>query len=156
MAPTIGRDFAPEEEHFGGPDAAIISDQLWRRRFGGDPSVLGKKLHYDKWSFTIIGVMPGSFEFPVRDVDFWSPSAPDAPFAQSRDSTWFTVIGRLKPGVTLEEARANMAAVQAQLGKAFPKPDADLTVSVEPLKETMVGESRRSFWMLFGSVSLLL
>jgi len=157
IAPLLGRDFRPEEEHFGGPDAALISYRYWQRRFGGDTNVLGKKLRFgSKWSYTIVGVMPASFAFPVRDVDFWSPSAPDAPFAQSRDSTWFTVIGRLKRGITLEKARANMAAVQAQLGKQFPKPDGDLSVSVEPLKETMVGDVRGSFWLLFGSVSLLL
>jgi hypothetical protein len=101
IAPALGRDFTPEEERFGGPGAALISDRFWRRRFHGDPNTPGKKLLIGKWSYTIVGVMPASFLFPVRDVDFWSPSAPDAPFAQSRESTWFTVIGRVKPGVTL-------------------------------------------------------
>jgi putative ABC transport system permease protein len=157
VAPELGRDFTPEEEHYGGPFSTIISDRLWRRKFGGHDNVIGKKLRFEgKWSYTIVGVMPASFEFPVRDVDLWCVSAPDAPVAQDRNSTWFTVIGRLKRGVTLEQARANMAAVQAQLGKQFPKPDADLAASVEPLKETMVGDVRGSFWMLFGSVSLLL
>ncbi len=156
VAPELGRDFTPQEEHWGGPSVALISDRYWRRRFGGDPNAVGKKLRYGQWSYTIIGVMPASFAFPVRDVDFWSFSAPDAPVAQGRDWTWFTVIGRLKRGVTLEQARANMAAVQAQLGKQFPKPEADIGVSIEPLKETMVGGMRGSFWMLFGSVSLLL
>jgi putative ABC transport system permease protein len=156
IAPALGRDFTPEEERFGGPGAALISDRFWRRRFNGDPNTPGKKLLIGKWSYTIVGVMPASFLFPVRDVDFWSPSAPDAPFAQSRDSTWFTVIGRLRPGVTLAEARANLATVQAQLGKQYPKPDADLAVEVEPLKETTIGGVRGSLWILFGSVSLLL
>jgi len=156
VAPALGRDFAPEEEHFGGPDAAIISDRFWRQRFHGDPNALGKKLRFGKWSYSIVGIMPASFDFPARDVDFWSVSAPDAPFAQSRDSTWFTVIGRLKRGVTLAQARANLATVQTQLGKQYPKPDADLAVDVQPLKETTVGGVRGSLWILFGSVSLLL
>jgi putative ABC transport system permease protein len=156
IAPALGRDFTPEEERFGGPGAALISDRFWRRRFNGDPNTPGKKLLIGKWSYTIVGVMPASFLFPVRDVDFWSPSAPDAPFAQSRDSTWFTVIGRVRPGVTLAEARANLATVQAQLGKQYPKPDADLAVEIEPLKETTIGGVRGSLWILFGSVSLLL
>jgi putative ABC transport system permease protein len=100
--------------------------------------------------------MPASFLFPDREVDLWSPVPPDAPVAQSRDNTWYTVVGRLKPGVTLEQARANLATVQAQLGKQFPKPDADFTVYIQPLKEIIVGGVRQSFWILFGSVSLLL
>jgi len=156
VAPVLGRDFSIEEEHFGGPAAALLSNAYWHRRFGGDPTVLGRKLRAGKWTYTIIGVMPASFAFPVRGVNFWTVSAADAPFAQSRDSTWFTVIGRLKPDLTVSEARADMQTVQAQLGKQFPKPDAQLTVDVAPLKETIVGGVRESFWILFGSVTLLL
>jgi putative ABC transport system permease protein len=101
-------------------------------------------------------VMPPSFGFPNRDVDVWAPSAPDAPFAQRRDSTWFTVIGRLKPAVTLAEASADLATVQKQLGAQFPKTDHDLIVQTTPLKETVVGGVRDSMWLLYGSVSLLL
>ena len=72
--------------------------------------------------------MPASFHFPNRDVDLWAPSPPDAPYAVRRDETWFTVIGRMKPGVTLRRALADLATVQSQLGKQFPKPDAELTV----------------------------
>lgn len=156
VAPALGRDFSPAEERWGGPSVALISDRFWRRRFDADPSVMGKKLRVGSWSYTIIGVMPPSFQFPVSDADFYTISTPDAPFAQSRESTWFTVVGRLKPGITLSQARANIETVQAQLGKQFPKPDADLTVQVQPLKETIVGGVRESFWILFGSVSLLL
>ncbi|SPE43197.1 conserved membrane hypothetical protein [Candidatus Sulfopaludibacter sp. SbA3] len=156
VAPELGRDFTPQEEHFGGPDAVLISDRLWRRRFGSSPSVLGKTLRFGRLSTPIIGVMPPSFRYPNRDVDLWSVSAPDAPYAQSRESTWFTVIGRLKPDVTVAQARANLATVQANLGRQFPKPDAKLQTTVEPLKEITVGGVRRSLVILFGSVSLLL
>ncbi len=156
VAPALGRDFAPEEERFGGPNAVVISDRLWRRRFHADPNAVGRTLRLEKLSFTIIGVMPASFLFPVRDVDVWWPSPVDAPYAQSRESTWFTVIGRLKPGVTAAQARADLAHVQAQLGRQFPKTDANLSVGIQALKETTVGGVRRSLWVLFGSVSLLL
>jgi len=156
VAPALGRDFNAEEEHFGGPSAALISDGFWRRRFNADPGVNGKQLHFGEYSYSIIGVMPASFFFPLRGVDFWSVSAPDAPFARSRESTWFNVIGRLKPGVSVAQAQANLATVQAQLGKAFPKTDAGIVVGVQPLKETTVGGVRGSLRLLFGSVSLLL
>ncbi|MGC2662405.1 MAG: ABC transporter permease [Bryobacteraceae bacterium] len=156
VSPVLGRDFAPNEEHFGGPNAALISDRLWRRKFNADTNVIGNKLHLEKNSYSIIGVMPASFLFPDHDVDVWLSSPPDAPYAQDRRSTWFTVIGRLKPGVTAAQGRANLAAVQAQLARQFPKTDSHLAVDMQALKEGTVGGVRRSLWVLFGSVSLLL
>jgi putative ABC transport system permease protein len=156
MGPALGREFNPAEEHFGGASSVLISDGFWRKRFNADPGVIGKQLHFGKFSYSIIGVMPASFFFPLRGVDLWSVSAPDGPYARNREVTWFNVIGRLKTGVSIAQAQANLATVQAQLGKAFPKSDADLVVRVEPLKETTVGGVRQSLWLLFGSVSLLL
>jgi putative ABC transport system permease protein len=159
VAPALGRDFTTGEERYGGPGAVLISNRFWHQRFGGDATALGKNLRIGQSSYAIVGIMPASFLFPETDVDLWSPIPTDSPYtwAQSRDDTWYTVIGRLKRGVTLEQARANLATVQTQLGKEYPKPDADLGVKIQPLKEIMVGSSvRRSFWMLFGSVSLLL
>ena len=156
VSPSLGRDFASNEEHWGGPSAVLISYKYWQRRFHGDPSVLGQKVHVGGYSSSIIGVMPASFRFPNDDVDMWAPSAPDAPFAQRRDSTWFTVVGRLRPGVTINQAAADLAAVQSRLGKEFGRPDSELSVDVTPLKDTIVGEVRESLWLLYGSVTLLL
>lgn len=156
VAPALGRDFAPEEERFGGPHALLISDRFWRGRFGGDPNILGKNLRINGYSGSIVGVMPASFGFPSREVDIWTSVPTDAPYAQDRGSTWYRTIGRLKPGVTMEQARANLATVQTQLGKQYPKTDADLTPGIAPLKETTIGGVRSSLWMLFGAVSLLL
>ena len=156
VSPALGRDFSPEEEHVGGRSAVLISDRFWRNRFEASPDVLGKKLRIDNRSLSIIGVMPASFLFPERDVDLWSAVPVDAPIAQNRRWTWYKVIGRLKPGVTLTQARTNLATVQAQLGRAYPETDKDLAVEIKPLKEMTVGESRGSLWMLFASVTLLL
>jgi putative ABC transport system permease protein len=156
VAPALGREFTPQEEHWGGPNAALISYAYWQRRFHGDPGAVGQKLHIGESSYSIVGVMPASFRFPKNEVDFWAPSAPDAPFAQRRDETWFTVIGRMKPGVAQEQAAADLATVQSQLGKQFPKPDAELAVQVVALKDVIVGSARSSLWLLYGSVSLLL
>ncbi len=156
VSPILGRDFTPQEEHFGGPNAALISYKLWRNRFHGDEQTIGKQLHFGNWSATIIGVLPADFAFPSRAIDMWSVSAPDAPYARARESTWYTAIGRMKPGVTVSQARADLANVQAQLGRQYPKTDKNLVATVRPLKLTIVGESRSSLWLLFGSVSLLL
>lgn len=156
IAPNLGRDFAPEEEKFGGPSAVIISDRLWRHRFQADPHAIGQKLHFGNWAQTVVGVMPASFRFPDRNVDVWSPVPTDAPYAQSRESTWYITVGRLKAGVSVEQARADLSVVQARLATQFPATDAKIAVHVEPLKEATVGESRRSLWLLFGGVTLLL
>ena len=156
VSPVLGRDFAPEEERFGGPRAVLISNRLWQRRFGGDPNVLRKSLRFDKYSLPIVGVAPAAFAFPDRSIDMWSPVPLDAPYAQSRENTWYTVIGRLKPAVDVEKARADISGVQAQLGEQFPKTDAKLAVKLLPLKDNTVDSSRRSLWVLFGSVTLLL
>ncbi|HEX4379504.1 MAG TPA: ABC transporter permease, partial [Candidatus Acidoferrum sp.] len=156
VAPELGRDFTYEEHLESGPSAVIISDRYWRNRFGADPQILSRKLRIGTESHSIVGVMPPSFHFPDRDVDLWSPISTDGKYSQLREATWFFVIGRMKPGVTVEQARANLATVQAQLGQQFPKSDGDLEVLLEPLKETTVGGVRQSLWILFGSVSLLL
>jgi predicted permease len=156
IAPALGRDFTPDEERFNGPGAVLISDRFWRRRFGGAPHVLGKTLRFGRLSLSVNGIMPPSFAFPDRDVDLWSPSPADAPYAQDRAETWFTVFGRLKPNATLEQARADLATLQSNLGRQFPKTDAKLNVLVEPLKEATVRGVRSSLWILFGSVTLLL
>ena len=156
VIPALGRDFTTDEEKFRGPSPVIISDRFWKRRFGGNPNVLGKTLRFGQYSSTIVGVMPASFQFPSADVEVWSTAPFDAPFAQDRASTWYTVIGRTKPAISVKQARADMVTVQSQLGAQFPKTDAKLAVRVEPLKESTVGGVRRSLWILFGSVTLLL
>ena len=157
ISPIAGRDFAPDEERFGGPNAALISDHLWRRLFHADTSVIGKQLHFGKYASTVVGVLPANFIYPDSKIDFWAPSPADAPFAQSRDSTWYFTFGRLKPRISVARAQANLAAVQAQLGRQFPKTDASLRIDLQPFKDSVVGSaSRGSLYILFGSVTLLL
>jgi putative ABC transport system permease protein len=156
IAPSTGRDFTPEEGRFGGPNAMLISDRYWRRRFGAMPDAVGKTLRIGTTSYTVIGVLPASFGLLESDIDLWSPVPMGAPYSNSRESTWYTTIGRLKPGVSIAQARADLATVQAQLGAQFPKTDGDITIDIEPLRDSAVGGLGRGLWVLFGSVSLLL
>lgn len=156
VAPELGRDFTAEEQHWGGSSAVLISDRFWRTHLHSEPDVVGKTLHLGPYSSTIVGVMPASFLFPDHDVDVWTPSAADAPFAQARNQTWFIAIGRMKRGVTVAQASADLAAVQSQLARQFPKTDADMTVKVLPLKQVVLDGVQNSLWLLYGSVSLLL
>lgn len=156
VAPAVGRDFSPQEEHFGGPPAILISDHYWRRRFNADPNIVGKTLRLGRSSVPIVGVLPAAFTVAERDIDLWSTSPYDVPFGQNRELTWFNAVGRLRPGVSLNQARADLARVQADLARQFPKPDAQIGVSLAALKESAVGGIRKSLWILFGSVTLLL
>jgi putative ABC transport system permease protein len=156
VAPVLGREFTPDEETLNGPAAVLISDRFWRRRFNADSNIVGKNLRLDGHLTPIVGVMPPSFLFPNREADLWCPIPAGLSYGPPRENNWFVVIGRLKPGVTVAQARANLGTVQAQLGREFPKTDAELSVGIEPLKETTIADSRRSLWLLFGSVTLLL
>jgi putative ABC transport system permease protein len=155
LVPASGREFTPEEETLNGPNAVLISDRFWRRRFNTDPGILGKNLRLDGRLYPIVGVMPPSFLFPDREADLWSPIPSGLTIGRARENNWFVVIGRLKSGATVAQARADLATIQAQLGRQFPETD-NLSVTVEALKENTVSASRRSLWLLFGSVSLLL
>jgi putative ABC transport system permease protein len=156
ILPAIGRDFSAEERRFGGPNAVLVSDRFWRSHLGADPNAAGKTIRLGSSSCVVVGVLPPSFLFPVRGVDIWEPGQTDAPYARGRDATWYTVIGRLKPGVTIARASADLATVQSQLGKQFPKTDGGLTVTLQPLKSVVLNGIECSLWLLYGSVSLLL
>ncbi len=155
LGPALGREFTPEEETLNGPNAVLISDRFWRRRFDADPGVIGKNLRLDGHLYPVVGVMPPSFLFPDRETDLWAPLPPGLSYGQARENNWFVVTGRLKPGVTVAQARADLATIQAQLARQFPDTD-NLSITVDALKETTIAGSRRSLWLLFGSVSLLL
>ena len=156
VAPALGRGFTADEHQTGGAAAVVISDRYWHRRFGADPNVAGKSLRIGSTFYPIVGVMPASFLFPDRDVDLWFPARMNAKLAQFRAATWYIGVGRLKPGVTPEQARANLAAVQAQLAEQYPETDRTIGVEVTPLKEVTVSGFRSSLWLLFGAVSVLL
>jgi putative ABC transport system permease protein len=123
IAPAVGCDFTEEEYRLGGPRAVLVSDGLWLRRFNRDRGAVGKTLRLGQSLVTIVGVLPRTFLFTIRDTDVWAPAPMDAPYAQGRNLTWFSGIGRLRDGVTVEQARANLASTQAALGREYPATD---------------------------------
>jgi putative ABC transport system permease protein len=156
VAPARGRAFSDDEHRFGGPAAALISERYWRGRLAADADVLRRTLRIGNAAIPIVGVMPATFHFPDRDVDVWSPAQVDAPYAQSRQVTWYSGIGRLLPGITPAQARENLRAVQAQLAGQYPDTDATVGADVEPLKQSTVAAVGPSLWLLFGAVTILL
>ncbi len=152
--PAVGRPFTPDEERLGGPLAAVISYGLWTRRYGQDPGVANRRLIVAGKGYTIVGVMPKTFASP--SIDLWIP-AQAAPFLmQLRDARFMSGIGRMKPGVSIEQARADLVRVQRGLGEQFPKTDAGWSVALQDLKDARVGRSSTALVLLLGAVSVLL
>jgi putative ABC transport system permease protein len=157
VSPILGRTFTEEEGKPGGPLAVVISERLWQRAFGRDPNVLGRVISLHNQSFTIIGVMPAEMTSP-QDSEAWFPFGRRiVPIWQNRAiHPNLFVWGRLKPGVTVDQARAQMKGIAARLEKAYPETNAQTTVNVTPLLESLVGKYRTNLTLLLGAVGLVL
>jgi putative ABC transport system permease protein len=157
VSPVAGRVFNREEERFGGPAAVVISHKLWRRRFGGEAGVVGRSLLLSGKSYTIVGVMPPSLQYPAASAELWMPKQVSPELMQIRAARMYRfTVGRLRPRVSLDQARTELGAVQARLAEQYPTTDAGWTVLMDPLKENQVGKVKLALWLLFGSAAVLL
>ena len=157
-APALGRTFSAEEEALGAP-VVVLSDALWRRRFGASPDAIGRDLEVGGVRYEVIGVMPEEFSYPDPETQLWLPLPviADGDGGAVRGTGPWTVIGRMRPGVTLEQARGEMSAVATRLEQAYPDSNAGLTISLVPLRDAVTGGSfRLALWTLFGAVGLVL
>src|SRR5450755_4528812 len=154
VRPAMGRDFVPEEELSNAPDVALISDGLWRRRFGADPHMAGKKLMVRGSPTIVIGVLPASFRFPDVKADIWQLATlhPE----QARRGRYLAPIARLKSGVTVSQAQGDMNGIAAQLAREFPDFDTHWGVSVVPMRDQFTGDLRTPLLVLLGAVGLVL
>lgn len=162
VSPMLGRDLLWDEEK-PGHRAVMLSYALWQSRFGSDPQIAGKPITLDGQQHTIAGVMPRSFNFPIEQpsVDLWTSIAADAegvrPITGQRGADLVEVIGRLKPGVTLEQARADLNLVARNLATQYPDTNKWYTTSaVVPESEHLIGDTRTGLRVLFGAVTLVL
>jgi len=155
--PLRGRMFTAQDDLPGAPNVELISYRLWQTWFNGDESVIGRQVQVNSRPATIIGVMPPDFFFFNRDTDLWETLNLD-PAKDYRKSSgrYLLALGLMKPGVTRSRAQADLAAVAARLEAAYPKFDANWTVNVEPLRDSMVREVKTSLLVLLGAVGLLL
>ncbi len=163
--PQIGRLFGPQDFALGFAPAVVISDGLWRRSYGADPNVLGRSLRLDNDAYTIVGVLAPGFRHPgrtvARDVEIWATagfSADPAPKPARSTRILPTAIGRLKPGLTREQAQARLTAMAAQLRQDFPTdypPQAQWTVEIQSLQESLVGNVRPMLLVLQSAVILI-
>lgn len=154
--PKLGRTFTPEEDRAGGPAAVVISCAFWKRRFSSDPGVLGRNLRLMDASYVIVGVMPASFQYPTRTTELWVSKRADREMLRIREARFYNCVGLLKPGVTVEQARSDLSAVQQRLGEQYPITDAGWSIALDPLKDELVGHVRAGLWLLLGAVSVLL
>jgi len=159
VKPVLGRDFVSQDElpEGPGPAVAILSYDFWRSDFAADPNIVGRAIRLDNKAVTVVGVLPRDFEFaPAGPAPLWVPLHTNAYTATARNSRWLEVVGRLAPGVTIEQARAEMDAITAQLAQEYPKQDASVYVTVGSLRDAIVGNVRRLLLVLFGAVSFVL
>jgi predicted permease len=157
VKPTLGRDFAPGEDEPGASPVVLISADLWQRRFGAAPDVLGKNLTVDDRSYTIVGVVPASFTL-YRGIDVYVPMGQWGNSGLQNRSAGLALygIGRLKPGVTLAQAQADLDGVMRRLAETYPETNRGNGAVVAPLKERLVGDVGPSLWMLLGAVGFVL
>jgi putative ABC transport system permease protein len=160
----LGRGFLPEEEN-AGTHVTVLSHALWRNRFDGDPAILERKVRINGRPFTVVGVAPAGFRFPVDNpnIVLWAPLSEDAtmseftPLTNQRGARVLDVLGRLKPGVTPDQARGQMDVIAGSLALQYPDENKNIaTTLVRPELERLAGSSRKPLWILLGAVALVL
>jgi len=161
VKPLHGRIFFPEDGKRGAPPVVIVSENLWRGTLGADPKILGSSMILDKRPFTVIGIMPASFRSPFINSkpEVWIPLVQDPLFGSwmaRRGGHWLAVFGRLKPGVSIAQAQAEMDAISERLASEFPAENKGWTVRLVPMQKEIVGDVRTALLVLLGAVGLVL
>ena len=152
--PLIGRTFLSGEDAPDGARLVILSEGLWRRRYQADPSIVGKTIIANSLSHTIVGVMPALFRAPGTDMDFWANLSMTPP--TRRGPFMFRTVGRLRPGVTIEQAQAEASALGRRIEQASPRDYANLDLPVVSLRDVLVGDSRPALLVMFAAVGVVL
>jgi putative ABC transport system permease protein len=160
--PLIGRLPRPDED---GVAVVTISHRLWLRRYAGNPAVIGRKLLLDEQPYTIIGVMPQGFHFPLPEVELWTSLYPirgaggssgSNPWITNRGLRGYRVLARLKPGVTAAAAESQMNSIMDRLGRQYPEEDGATDIRLQSVRDDTVGGVRRALWLTFGAAGLVL
>ncbi|MGH9793588.1 MAG: ABC transporter permease [Candidatus Acidiferrales bacterium] len=151
--PVLGRDFTAQDDVPNGPRVVILTHGLWQRNFGGDPAIIGRTITLDSRPFTVIGVMPRGFRFPVIPVtDAFVPLQQEG----NRGNAYLRVIARLKEGATLEQARAEMDVIARRLEQQYPQTNEKTGIALSPLQDFFAGPARPALLVLFGAVAFVL
>jgi putative ABC transport system permease protein len=159
--PLAGRVFCSADGKLGAPPVAILSENLWRDLFAADPKIVGRTIELDKRPFTVVGIMPAEFRYPLLNEpdQIWIPLVQDPVFGQfmpSRGGHWLRVIGRLKPGISIARARAELDTLGASLAAQFPAENRGWQIRMLPLQQILVGDVKSPLLVLLGAVGLVL
>ncbi len=155
-SPIIGRDFQPEDDVPGASRVVILSHGLWVRRFGAEPQIVGKEIWLDGEKSNVIGVMPRGFQFPDRPSELWVPIRLTKQQLANHGSHYLQVVARLKPGVSLEQANANLATIAKELEKEHPDDNQKIGAVAVPLREELAENMRAPILVLLGAVCFVL
>jgi putative ABC transport system permease protein len=154
VPPALGRGFRQEEDVPGKSNVVVLTHGTWQRRFGGDPQILGRAVTLNGEPTIVVGVMPEGFSFPSRQTELWMPLALDQAKA-SRGGHFLSVVGRLKPGVTIDQADADVKTISERLAVQYPQQSANESAGVIPLQADIVGDSRAALWTLMAAVGVV-
>jgi putative ABC transport system permease protein len=156
VRPALGRTFNADEDTPGRTDVVVLSHGLWQTRFGSDPNVIGRRIQMDGVAKEVIGVMPASFSYP-EGREAWLPIAYDESFVSKQRGAWYLrVVARLKPGITPAQSAAEVETLGRNLARQYPDANEGLGMTTFPLHEAMVGDIRRSVFVLLGAVGFVL
>lgn len=151
VEPMLGRVFLDDDTRSGAPGTIVLSHNLWENRFGGDPRVLGKKVLLDGSPYEVIGVMPADFNFPSRDVLLWGPLQLGPGDFEDRNNNYLHVVARLKQGVSLDQARAEMTGIAGRLEREYPVENADNGITVNRIQDEISNQPRMLLLALLGA-----
>jgi putative ABC transport system permease protein len=155
VQPMLGRTFAGDEDNVGKPCTLVLSSGVWSRRLGSDREIPGKTVRLDGQPCTVIGVMPQGFSFPESDEDLAWITLPPSTASANRGTGYLSVVGRLKPRVTMAQARADLDAVARNLAQAYPDADKDMGINAVSYRDSITGDVRLALWGLIGAVVLV-
>lgn len=158
VQPAYGRLFTTSDDRRGAPETAILTWGFWKRRYGGDPGILGRTILLDAKPFTVIGILPAWFSYPSPRVQLWTPLYPEAPpqMMETHDAHNFDVIGKLRPGVTLITAQADLSSISAQERKQFPEGPVFNAANLRPLLDAETRDVKTPLYALFAATGCLL
>ena len=157
VAPQLGRAFTPEDDRPGAPPVVMISDRLWRTRFGGDPGVVGRAVDLNGRPTTVIGVLPPGVRYPNARVDVWGPFAmSDSAWTAQRGNHSLAGVARLAPGRSVEQAAAELHAIATRLAAEHPDFQRDFRATAVPLHDALTGQVRPVLLVLLGAVGFVL
>jgi putative ABC transport system permease protein len=157
VTPAVGRTFTEAEDEIGQDRVALLSDALWRRRFGGDPSIVGRTINLSGVPHTVVGVMPPDFQYPGREYQLWTPlTINPAEIAREEPGYNYLAVARLKRGVTLGQAQSEMTTISKRLEMSYPASNREVSARVVPLMDETLQPVRPALYILLGAVSCLL